>query len=346
MNNLKLYSIKNIIWAFVACTVLWILFQGIVIHRLGIEWVQAFVDASISGVLLAGLCAGTVTIYRFYQPGSTNRLYRFIYALGIAALFSVSLRGILTYFYFEDRNYLNFLEKSMPIRFITSLLVLSFITLLNWMWNILKDQKEQEERKFEAEQLIKDAELVRLRQQLQPHFLFNSLNSISALAGSKPQEARKMIQQLSDFLRGTLRKDEKQFVSLKEELENLKLYLEIEKVRFGHRLNVNLLAPEECTDKKMPPLLLQPLVENAIKFGLYGTIEEITIEIQINCENQFLRIEVKNPFDAEMQTSSKGSGFGLTYIQRHLFLLFGRNDLIVTEKKDALFIATLKIPQA
>ncbi len=346
MKSHSLYSIKQSIWLVVAGTVLWIVFQAIVLHRLDIEWSQAFMDAAVSGILLAGLSAGTVTVYRFYQPGSSNRLYRFIYAVGIAALFALGVKSILSYLFKEDSMYLVFLEKSMPIRFITSFLVLAFITLLNWMWNVLKDQKEQETRKNEAEQLVKEAELVRLRQQLQPHFLFNSLNSISALAGSKPQEARKMIQQLSDFLRGTLRRDEKQLVSLREELDNLELYLEIEKVRFGHRLQVNIEAPEKCYGMQLPPMLLQPIVENAVKFGLYGTIEEISIDIVMSCENQFLIIEVKNPFDADTQQTSKGSGFGLAYLQRRLFLLFSRNDLITTEKTDKLFIAKLKIPQA
>ncbi len=345
MKNAAPYSIKNILWVFVLCTLAWFLFQGIVLHRLELEWSQAFVDASISGFLLAGLSAGTLTIYRFYQPGSSNRLYRFIFAIGIAAIFAASVKGLLSFFYQEDTEYLIFLEKSMPIRFITALLVFSFITLLNWMWNILKDQKEQEARKNETEQLLKEAELVRLRQQLQPHFLFNSLNSISALAGSKPNEARKMIQQLSDFLRGTLKKDEKQLVSLREELDTLQLYLEIEKVRFGHRLQINLEASEKCYEAQLPPMLLQPIVENAIKFGLYGTIEAICIDIQMVCENNFLTIAVKNPFDTETKSTSKGSGFGLAYLQRRLFLLFGRNDLILTEKKGKLFIAKLRIPQ-
>ena len=143
MKSHSLYSIKQSIWLVVAGTVLWIVFQAIVLHRLDIEWSQAFMDAAVSGILLAGLSAGTVTVYRFYQPGSSNRLYRFIYAVGIAALFALGVKSILSYLFKEDSMYLVFLEKSMPIRFITSFLVLAFITLLNWMWNVLKDQKEQ-----------------------------------------------------------------------------------------------------------------------------------------------------------------------------------------------------------
>lgn len=319
--------------------------QTLILHRLEINWAQAAIDSLVSTFLLAAFSAGTITIYRFYQPGKTNRLYRFIYAIGIAVVYSASIRLTLTAIYPNDLVYLNFLEKSLSIRFITSLLLLSFITLLNWIWNILKDQKEQEQRKNEAEQLVKEAELVRLRQQLQPHFLFNSLNSISALVATKPQEARKMIQQLSDFLRGTLRKDEKQEVLLKEELENLQLYLDIEKVRFGHRLNVQINASEECYKRALPPLLLQPLVENAIKFGLYGTIETVTIQLNLICDASFLNVEVKNPYDTEMLEASKGSGFGITYIQRRLFLLYARHDLLSIEKQQGTFTVKLKIPQ-
>ena len=100
-----------------------------------------------------------------------------------------------------------------------------------------RSKQEHEQRKADAEKLAKEAELFKLRQQLQPHFLFNSLNSINALIGMRPEEARKMVQQLSDFLRGTIKKEETQWVSLEEELQYLQLYLDIEKVRFGNRLN-------------------------------------------------------------------------------------------------------------
>src|SRR5690606_35869240 len=118
-------------------------------------------------------------------------------------------------------------------------------------------------------ELLRSAELAKLRQQLQPHFLFNSLNSISALAGSKPEEARKMVHQLSEFLRGTLHKDEQTLVPFSDELRHLQLYLDIEKVRFGNRLKTEIDTHETCLNLKLPSLILQPVVENAIKFGLY-----------------------------------------------------------------------------
>ena len=123
-----------------------------------------------------------------------------------------------------------------------------------------------------------------------------------------------MIQQLSDFLRGTLKKDDQQTVPLQEELEHLKLYLEIEKVRFGHRLNVQIKLDPEKLIADIPPLLMQPIVENAIKFGLYDTIDEVFISISVFMKNHYLCIEVINPFDPMTQEASRGTGFGLSSV--------------------------------
>lgn len=319
--------------------------QTIVLHRLGLVWNLSLIDAAVSNFLLVLLSYTAITFYRFYQPGQRNRFYRLIYALGIAILYCIALHAVLFGILPKQEEYREFLERSMPLRFISALMIIIFVTLLNWMWNLLKDQKEQEQRRNEAEQLVKEAELVRLRQQLQPHFLFNSLNSISALAGSRPEEARKMIQQLSDFLRGTLRKDEQRTVSLKEELQHLRLYLEIERVRFGHRLNIEMEVPEETESLDIPPLLLQPLVENAIKFGLYGTIDDVVVRLKTQVEAGYLSVEISNPYDPETQSAVKGTGFGLSSIQRRLFLLYGRNDLLSTEKREGIFITGLRIPQ-
>ena len=154
-----------------------------------------------------------------------------------------------------------------------------------------------------------------------------------------------MIQQLSDFLRGTLRKEDNQWTTLKEELEYLQLYLDIEKVRFGYRLQTKIECEDEALQMKLPSLLLQPVVENAIKFGLYDTTDGITISIEAKKEGTNLVVVVKNPFDPETSSPKKGTGFGLSSVQRRLYLLFARNDLLQTEIKEKIFITTIKIPQ-
>lgn len=345
MNRPLSYSFTKLL---VLQTVYWLAFaviQTIVLHRLQLSWHIAAIDAIVSSLILGMAVLASILVYRFYQPGATNRIYRFIFGIAITILCCVILKSILKSIFYSDSGYLEFLEKSMPVRFIFSLLTIAFITIIYWLLNNVLEQKENEKRKAESEQLLKEAELTKLRQQLQPHFLFNSLNSISALIVTKPIEARKMTQQLSDFLRGTLKKDD-QLVKLSEELEHLKLYLDIEKVRFGHRLNIKFDIQPESTEYKLPALLLQPIVENAIKFGLYDITDDVTISIKTSINNSFLQIEIKNPFDIETNKIKQGVGFGLTSIQRRLYLLYMRQDLLQTNQTENIFTTILKIPSS
>src|SRR5204862_1151015 len=242
-------------------------------------------------------------------------------------------------------NYLFFLKRSLFIRASIGFLVLGIVTMSVIIWYNWQEQQTSEQRKTDAEKLAKEAELFKLRQQLQPHFLFNSLNSINTLIGVRPAEARKMVQQLSDFLRGTLKKEEQQWVNLKEEMQYLQLYLDIEKVRFGNRLSTVVNTDESAENLKLPALLLQPIVENAIKFGLYDTMGETIIIISAKNEDNKLIVEVQNPFDPETSAPQQGTGFGLKSVQRRLFLLFARNDLLKTTAKENIFTTTVTIPQ-
>ena len=245
----------------------------------------------------------------------------------------------------EASDYERFFSQSLPLRFTIGFLIIGCVALISVLWYTIHDQREIERRKSEAEALSKEAELYKLRQQLQPHFLFNSLNSINALIGSQPQKARTMIQQLSDFLRGTLKKEDNQWISLEEELQHLDLYLEIEKVRFGHRLSTEIRKATDGQQLQLPAMLLQPVVENAIKFGLYDTTGDITITIDAKKDDGHLVLQVTNPFDPETASPRKGTGFGLSSVQRRLYLLFARADLLETEVREQLFITTIKIPQ-
>ena len=132
---------------------------------------------------------------------------------------------------------------------------------------------------------------------------------------------------------------------LAEEMEQINRYLEIEKLRFGHRLQTEILVNDNCIDAVLPPLLLQPIVENAIKFGLYDTIGEVTIRLNSNCMDGFLTIEVTNPFDPGTSPARRGTGFGLSAVQRRLYLLFGRQDLLQSGALNNLFTTTINIPQ-
>lgn len=329
---------------FAVCWCLWTMLHAFVLNWFGFSWKMAIWDSLVSNFLLVSASILITVTLQFYIPQKN----KYGYILGLCVTLSLTWllisRSILIFLSDDSREYTTFFSQSVPIRLAIGFLVIGCMALVSVLWYTIQDQQEIEKRKAEAEKLSKEAELYKLRQQLQPHFLFNSLNSINALIGLQPQQARTMIQQLSDFLRGTLKKEEHQWTSLTEELQHLQLYLEIEKVRFGHRLSAKVQNDAEDS-LYLPAMLLQPVVENAIKFGLYDTTDVITISIEAKKEGNNLVVVVKNPFDPETSSPKKGTGFGLSSVQRRLYLLFARNDLLQTETKEKIFITTIKIPQ-
>jgi two-component system LytT family sensor kinase len=327
-----------------ACGLAWAGLQAYIINGFGFLWFTALTDATVSAILLAAACWLINNNLRYYQPGKGSYMNILIWCLALAAACTAGARYILP-FINKEVVYTNFMAQSLIIRFFTDFLAIGWMAMISMIWYSQIDQKENEKRKAEAEQLARDAELYNLRQQLQPHFLFNSLNSINALIGFKPDEARRMIHQLSDFLRGTLKKDDQLQVTLNEELQHLNLYLEIEKVRFGHRLKTEISCDPKCGESIMPAMLLQPLVENAIKFGLYDTIEDVVVSIRGEREGNYLELIVQNPYDPKTSRPRQGTGFGLSGVQRRLYLLFGRNDLMETHGNDNIFTTIIKIPQ-
>jgi two-component system LytT family sensor kinase len=323
----------------------WALVQYSVLTNYGVTETEAAVDSLISNLLLAGSCLLIGHNMRYYLPGKEKYWYVLVISFALSCVWLLVVRIVLWTIFKYDAGYVTMLSHSAIIRFGIALLMMEMVTAMSLLWYSQKEKKNIEERKNEAEKLTKEAELFKLRQQLQPHFLFNSLNSINALITVQPEQARKMIQQLSDFLRGSIKKEEQQWINLSEELQYLKLYLDIEKVRFGHRLSDEIKCDDAARAMKLPPMLLQPIVENAIKFGLYDTIDDITIRIKAIADKDYLEIVVENPFDPETSVPKHGTGFGLSSVKRRLLLLFARNDLLQTKTENNLFITIVKIPQ-
>lgn len=296
------------------------------------------------GALSTTICCYLIySTLQFYLPRKNQYLKIILICLALTVV-SIGLPIFFLNQFFDDISLTHFYQV-LPYRFIINFLLLLCVTIINVFWNIQEEYEEHKKRKEESERILRDAELYNLRQQLQPHFLFNSLNSIIALIGIKPDEARNMTFQLSDFLRGTMRKDDKQLIPLTDEIAHLKLYLDIEKVRFGHRLTTTFHMQEEANGANVPSMIIQPLLENAIKFGLYNVIGEVEITIDIRLENYMLYITITNPFDSDQFESRKGTGFGLSSIQRRLYLLYSRTDLLANSIHDNIFTSTLKIPQ-
>ena len=341
----SILSDKNLRVFFAAWWLLCLVIQFFVLKQLNIDDSHAVPDSLVSIILLA---AGSFFIsnnLKYYLPRREKYWYIIVISITVGFFWYLAQRGVLYLILKSGDSYNNFVSDTALIRFGAGFLLLSTISMFSLMWYGQQEYTEMINRKSETEQLSKEAELYKLRSQFQPHFLFNSLNSINALIGSDPEKARHMIYQLSNFLRGTLKQDEHQWIALEQEIQYLQLYLEIEKVRFGHRLQTEIDVPEEALQLQLPALILQPVVENAIKYGLYETTGEVLIKIEAEIKNGNLKIRVQNPFDPETSNPAKGTGFGLRSIQRRLFLLFARNDLLKTSTDITLFITTILIPQ-
>ena len=330
---------------FAACWLLWIAVQYQTLLEFQIDPAIALTDACLSNTLLAAMLALTIYILGLYRPQKKKYLFLLVWCLALSGLWAVIVKISLANLFDDQPDYLLFLAKSMPIRFDITFLVAGCAAITSMLWYSQEEQKQQESRKRYAEKLERDAELYKLRQQLQPHFLFNSLNSISALTVSQPEQARKMIQRLSEFLRGALKKEDQQWVTLADELQHLQLYLEMEQMRFGHRLSTEIVHDEKSPAFLLPPMLLQPLVENAIKFGLYDTTDHAVIRIKASVDRDLLTISVENPFDPATASPKQGAGFGLSSVQRRLYLLFARNDLLSASAENNTFLTILKIPR-
>ena len=340
------FSQRRFLFIFIAWWIIWATMQAWILYGLGFPLEVGLPDSAISNFLLAGACIIISNNLKYYLPQQQRYGYLLILCLLTAGAWLLAVKYALPFILGDNKNEYNlFLSRSLPVRFAVAFLVIGCMSMISVLWHGFEDQKSSVQRKTEAEQLTKDAELYKLRQQLQPHFLFNSLNSINALIGTRPQEARTMVQQLSDFLRGTLKREEQQWIMVEEELEYLRLYLDIEKVRFGNRLSTVFETATDSLQLKIPAMLLQPLVENAIKFGLYDTIGDTIISINTSISNGMLEVTVQNPFDAATSQPRQGTGFGLHSIQRRLYLLFARNDLLSTSALNDTFTTTVKIPQ-
>lgn len=302
------------------------------------------VDALVFSVVFMGSVWVLDRLFTFFSPKGKNIWLVFALPIVLTLIAVYSHYFLLKWWFSEEFEYLVFLEKGLPLRLSVFSLTQLMVSLMALILSRLERQDQLNKREVQMTQLSKDAELAQLRQQLQPHFLFNSLNSINALVITQPKKAREMILLLSDFLRGTIRKDTQSWVSLADELNYLKMYLDIERVRFGHRLEVEFELEENCLTQKIPQLLIQPLLENAIKHGLYGVTGEVKIQFQAKKADNYLVVSVRNPFEPN-SSSAEGTGFGLSSVERRLYLLFGRTDLLVKKEESDTFSVTLKIPQ-
>ena len=227
--------------------------------------------------------------------------------------------------------------------FIVGALFYLLSTALHYLWFALVESREAERRQLELRVLAREAELRALRAQIDPHFLFNSLNSISALTATDARAARAMTLELADFLRKTLDLGSKERISLDEELDLAKTYLGVERVRFGDRLRMEFDVEEEALSCPIPPLLLQPLVENAVQHGISQLVDGGTIAIAARRSGNRLEVSIENPRDPAVRRS-RGGGLGLVNVGSRLEALFDGEARISTVADGPAFRVDLAVP--
>ncbi len=306
------------------------------------------VTESLLSVLLFGLLGLIVWYPTTYIPVKKESPIYSISAHVVAGIVVIAVWlmitvGILGVLFGSEREYANFLSASVFWRGFVGAMVYLVLVLIYYLVSYARSLRERAQAEEKLKTLVKESELNMLKSQINPHFLFNSLNSISSLILSNPEEARDMIIRLSDFLRYSLKHRESEFVPLEEELGRMIDYLAIEQIRFGDKLEYAMDAPGNCRHIKVPTMILQPLVENAIRHGVYESLEPVSVDFKCKLTNGFLQLELINNYD-DGQPSRRGTGVGLQNVSERIRLAYDGQGRMTSSANNGVFRVLIFIP--
>jgi hypothetical protein len=337
----------------VAYLAAWALVGVLIAAQLGLSapfsWVEALVFAVPLALFFGFMGLGAFWVCRA-APLSLPRLARSLGTQLLAALLSAAL------WLAAGRAWATALDRldvfpGLPARLpavappLLGLGVTLFMltTALHYLLGAFAASQEAERRALELEVASREAELRALRAQLHPHFLFNSLNSINALIAARPEEARRLCVRLGEFLRRSLLVGSRESIPLAEELDLAEQLLSIEKVRFGDRLSHEVRADDRARACLVPPLVLQPLVENAVTHGIAQLLEGGRVSIDAERRGDELVVRVRNPRDAD-SPGRRGAGVGLSNVRRRLAALHGGAAEVRVAPADDGFTVELRFP--
>jgi two-component system LytT family sensor kinase len=306
------------------------------------------IDSIISLLIYSGITLSLWYPFKFFNSGDPRPTVLISNIFLIGGI-SVTLWILITKFVMsvvlpEESSYQAFWESTLAYRIGTGVFIYGLAVLSYYLFESLSNLSEKKAKEARLESLVKETELKMLRSQINPHFLFNSLNSISSLTITDPEKAREMVVKLSEFMRYALSRKDEQPVSLKSELENLQLYLDVEKVRFGDKLTTEEIIENDCLNFKIPVMLLQPLYENAVKYGVYESTETVKIKTEAKNLDGYVEITISNNYDTGPSTK-RGTGTGLLNVTRRLELFYGNRASIKTIKENGIFAVTIYLPK-
>lgn len=304
-------------------------------------------DGIVSLMVFSGIGLSLWYPFKYFNTGDSLTI-SVIANIILSGVFSVALWILITRYVVllvvtDKDQFLLYWDATLPYRTGTGVFCYGLMLLAYYLFISLYRLSEKNAKEARLESLVRETELKMLRSQINPHFLFNSLNSVSSLTITDPDKARDMVIKLSEFMRYALSKKDEQPVSLRSELENLRLYLEIEKVRFGDKLTTEEEINESCLEAMMPVMLLQPLYENAVKHGVYESTESVKIKTEVSCDKGYLEIIISNNYDPT-PSPKKGTGTGLVNVSRRLDLFYGNKASIQAKKENGIFSVTLFLP--
>jgi two-component system sensor histidine kinase AlgZ len=315
----------------------------------GLAWWQELAVLTPAAALFAFACLSPWYLCRampLHRVGWSNVLGTFGAAAAAGSLVfvgSVKLVSLIVEQFVPNLNSNGAADRPLPLLFGMGVLLYVLSIGLHYAWLAAEESREAESRAAEARTLAREAELRALKMQINPHFLFNSLHSIAALATQDGARARDMCIRLSEFLRSGLGLGDRDHISLREELALARSYLDVERVRFGDRLRIEETIDADCGDCGVPPLVLQPLVENAVKHGIAGLLEGGSIRLQARRQQGGVCITIENPFDPEMPPPRK-SGLGLAHVRRRLEVRYGDRAVFEPSSLEGLYRVVLLLP--
>lgn len=323
--------------------------QSLLIHFVyGSTIGVAIADGFVSMFLFGSLGLAVWYPIRFLLKNN-NQIYSSVLNVALTGTLTVMVwlvgsRSIVRLMVPEKIDFDIFWHSVLVFRATAGILIYFLMILVYYLFLSAVRLAEKAKRQSQLETQVREGELKMLRAQINPHFLFNSLNSVSSLTVTDPLKAREMIVKLSDFMRYSLSSKGEQPVTLQNEMESLRLYLQIEKVRFGDRLVIKEDISPECLTALLPGMLLQPLYENAVKHGVYESTKEVIIKTTGRKENDRVIITVANNIDTEAIVTRKGAGIGLRNVSSRLELFFGDKADITVNRTDDSFTVTVRFP--
>lgn len=314
---------------------------------IGTPWMEALLFGLPMGVIAAPVSLSAWYLVRAMPLSRTTALRAGGTAVAAALVTSSLWAGVgRLWWQLLGRFGLNMAGDRMTELFalITGLGALGYLlaVTVHYMLQASEESAAASRRALESQIAQREAELRALRAQVDPHFLFNSLNSVAGLIGPDPDKARLMCQMLADFLRDSLTLGGTDRIPLGREVALAQQYLKVEQVRFGSRLAVRADVEPEALDVPVPPLILQPLVENAVRHGIATLLEGGRIGIEARRSGQRALMVVTNPRDADM--GRRGTGLGLDIVRRRLAASFGDQAAVAIETTIDQYRVSVTIP--